>query len=442
MTTTDVLEPAAVRRAVPRLSGIDVARAVAMLGMFVVHLDLAGQGFAIEGGPPAQQGFTVVRFFEGRAMPLFVLLSGVGLTLLLRTRGGRPAAVVGRAGVLLLLGVLLSGRSGGVAIILHFYALYLLVGLLVHRLGDRALLAATVALAAAGVLVQLFVEIPAVGPGRPATFLGGFEDLTHPLRYLRDLFVSGAYPLLPDGAFFLAGMWVGRLRLDRVRTAAGLVVAGVVLLGAGVALPAATGPFADRVGVASLAHDLQDEVGPLTPEALTAYAEQQGMTADDLATMLREEMGADVADLVAAASRPDPSTTAQRLAEATRYVPHDHMPSWLLQATGGGLLVLGAGLLLVRFVPRVGPVLVLGRFALTLYVAHWAFLVSLGDARWVRWHGLATAVLLWLAFAVLAAVYARWRTTGPVEALVRAGGRLAARATDAVRRPREVRLGG
>src|SRR5437763_250264 len=60
-----------------RIQGYDVARALAILGMVVVHFGL------VVAGPATKSGWlaALLRFLDGRAAALFVALAGVGLTL-------------------------------------------------------------------------------------------------------------------------------------------------------------------------------------------------------------------------------------------------------------------------------------------------------------------------------------------------------------------------
>ena len=72
-----------------RLIGLDVARAVAIAGMLIAHYTtLDGTG-----GPWRY----LHRVVDGKAMPLFLLLGGMGLTLLTRRARHPVRAVLGRA---------------------------------------------------------------------------------------------------------------------------------------------------------------------------------------------------------------------------------------------------------------------------------------------------------------------------------------------------------
>jgi uncharacterized membrane protein YeiB len=122
-----------------RLSGVDAARGIALLGMMSVHIVPAVD----------ETGRTSTAFLvaSGRASALFAVLAGVGLALttggphphrdrrLLATRSG----LIARASLLALLGLTLGAVDTPVAIILVYYALMFVCALPFLSLGARAL---------------------------------------------------------------------------------------------------------------------------------------------------------------------------------------------------------------------------------------------------------------------------------------------------------------
>ncbi len=137
-----------------RLGGVDAARAVAVLGMVMVHF-----------GPTPAPDTALGNLYgvpHGRASVLFVLLAGVGVALL--SAGGpsekaprRLANVRGRlilrAALLLPLGLWLQGLDHGVLVILQYYAVYFVLAAFVLTFPDRWLLAGAVAAPPGGALV-------------------------------------------------------------------------------------------------------------------------------------------------------------------------------------------------------------------------------------------------------------------------------------------------
>ena len=192
-----------------RIVGFDIARALAIIGMVIVNFDVALTSYDAQSAGWAR---TFIDAFQGRAAALFVVLAGVGVSLM--TRRAREAdddealaakrrSLLKRALILFVLGV--SWMPIWAADILHFYALYFLVAILLLKASDRQLLLA------AGALILLFVALFLVFDYE----LGwDWETLNNlliwtPSGFLRDLFFNGFHPVIPWAAFMLIGMWFG-----------------------------------------------------------------------------------------------------------------------------------------------------------------------------------------------------------------------------------------
>ncbi|WP_433871733.1 heparan-alpha-glucosaminide N-acetyltransferase domain-containing protein [Saccharopolyspora sp. CA-218241] len=216
-----------------RLIGVDIARFVAVLGMFVIHFGapfLSGTGEA-----------RAAQFASGRATALFTVLAGVSLALLsgrgaplrgtaLRTARTRIAV---RAVLLVVLGIALAWATAPagflLTVIIPFYGMYFLLAVPFVGLGARGLvIAASVAalvgpqlsfllrsgMAADTPLALLVDSINAVDPGHLLAASGVF-----------DLLLLGFYPAASYLPLVLAGLAVGRLdlRSGAVRLRLGLV---------------------------------------------------------------------------------------------------------------------------------------------------------------------------------------------------------------------------
>lgn len=282
-----------------RVTGLDVARALAMVGMTVAHF--------VEHDAATGLGGSVRDFVDGRAMPLFVLLGGIGVTFLTRRapRPDRDLAV--RAAILFPLGLWLQEATTDIAIILQYYAIFFLLSIGLRRLPDAALLAAAGIVTGLGAVTKQVLAPPAL----PS--YGGWDGLSS----LADpglwwaILVNGYYPFLPAGAFFLVGMWLGRQRLDE-RSATKLVAVGA--------------------GLALIGSWIGAWVG-----------EQVGAFGDD--------------------SAPE-GFRWQRLFDATG---HSEMPAWVIGTTGSALAIIGLAILATRRW-NLRPLVVLGQMALTFYV--------------------------------------------------------------------------
>lgn len=351
-----------------RLSGFDVARLVAMLLMAIAH-------FATPAPDGRGAATRVIEFTDGRAMSLFCVLAGASVGFL--GRRGRPlGTLAGRAVVLITLGIVLEGHVPAY-VILHYYALFLLLAGLVHAVSDRTLIALAGLCAAAGALTTL-VLAPRLGGMRADLGLEpGLELVRHPIAFARELTVTGAYPLLPSFAFVLVGLWASRRALDRPDIALRLLV-----------IAAST-----ALALALLSNGL-DHLGPRAGEPAGAAWRSYG--AWDLAN----DHG------------------------------HRNMPLWVLGASAWSLTVIAGASLLAARAPRLAaPLARAGRLALTFYVVHlvlrrvWtSFPVSPGAA-------LAATVLVVVTYVAIANAWLRVADQGPLEAVLRAAGRLTERAT-------------
>ncbi|HET8614413.1 MAG TPA: heparan-alpha-glucosaminide N-acetyltransferase domain-containing protein [Actinomycetales bacterium] len=211
-----------------RVVGVDVARALALLGMMSVHLlpEVHGDGTLT----PA---FVVS---AGRASALFAVLAGVGLAL--ATGGPRPrlrprlrvtAATLTRAVVVALTGLLLATLGPPVAVILVNYGLLFALACPLLGARPRTLLVTAAAWIVAAPLLSHAVRghLP-TGPGDQPSL----STLGEPVEMLTHLLLTGYYPVLLWAPYVLVGLAVGRLRLDDRVTVARIALAGLLLASA------------------------------------------------------------------------------------------------------------------------------------------------------------------------------------------------------------------
>lgn len=214
-----------------RLAGVDLARALALYGMVMVHAGptdgegLAGQAWALP---------------HGRAAVLFALVAGVGISLLARPRGeqgsGAPSPrlrLLWRAALLAPAGLALQALDHGVLVILTPYAVLFALATLVVRARDAILAALAGASALGGPALVALVE-----QARPGWFTTTAVTLTDPpLEILREQVISGPYPIVTWATPVLVGMWLGRRDLRAPTT-------WPLLLGVGAAVALAAGMVA------------------------------------------------------------------------------------------------------------------------------------------------------------------------------------------------------
>lgn len=227
-----------------RLSGPDVVRAVALIGVVVMNY----HGYLIirDASPGTGWAADVFDPFEGplstRFAVTFVLVAGVGVTLLTRrVVEDRDAGVDGsderllemrwrlarRGLALYVLGELLDVIWPG-SIIPYYGAMFAIAALL-FTLRTRSVVMVGVASALAGWGVHTWsVQRRLDGESVQWLTAPGNSSVR---RYVFDLAINGTHPLLPWLAFFCAGIIVGRfLEAPGSRLNAG--AAGLVLLGA------------------------------------------------------------------------------------------------------------------------------------------------------------------------------------------------------------------
>jgi uncharacterized protein len=351
-----------------RIEGFDLARALAFLGMVFVNFRVA---LATEEGSPRWLTWLDTRL-DGRASATFVILAGVGLSLLSRRarETGDTAALAGvrrtlfrRAAFLFVVGLLYW--SIWPADILHYYGIFLAVGALLLNVHDRWLLGL------ASILVVLFALLLVLGADYNAGW--DWQTLTYhgfwtPRGFCRNLFFNGFHPVVPWLAFVVLGMWLGRRDLRIAEVWRRLLLTGLV-----VAVAAET---ASRLLVA----------------------------------VAIPELGAEDAAAVFGAA------------------PMPPMPLYMLAASGTSIVVI---VLCVRIAERcagarwLAPLVATGQLALTLYIAHVVIglgpleAFGLGHSR----RSVAFSALWGAAFCVGAVWFSHfWRsrfTRGPLEMVMR-----------------------
>ena len=193
----------------PRIVGYDLARALAVFGMVVVNFKLVlGAG---EKGPPWLA--ELVGLLEGRAAATFVVLAGVGISLMSRSAlqaGDGVAlaqvrnALLRRAGLLFVIGLLYTPIWP--ADILHFYGVY--IALAAFLLGASTWVLGVVSgLLVSGFVVLLMVFDYERGWDWETLSYEGFWTFDGMLRHL---FFNGFHPAIPWAAFVLVGMVLAR----------------------------------------------------------------------------------------------------------------------------------------------------------------------------------------------------------------------------------------
>ncbi|KRE55029.1 heparan-alpha-glucosaminide N-acetyltransferase domain-containing protein [Phycicoccus sp. Soil748] len=380
-------EPVLPDVAAGRIVGVDVARALALVGMMATHVLPGRVGDEV---PWVQQ------LAGGRASALFAVLAGVSIALV----SGRTTPLHGTArrdvSVRLVVRALLIGALGlalgtvptVIAVILAYYGLLFVLGLPFLGLRARALAGWAVgwALVAPVAAHLLRPHLPPHEVGSPTP-----GDLLRPGHLLSELLLTGYYPAAVWLAYLLAGMALGRLDLRRTATAARVAVVGVVTAVAATLVSAALlGRPGARAALASTYPDL-------------AHADPE----------LRTDPGALDALLTHGLSGTTPTGSWWWLATVA---PHSGTALDLAQTTGSAMAVVGGCVLLVRRRPDVwAAVFGAGAMTLSLYTLH---VLLMAQGWWPDWEAPEHFDDQVLVVAVVGAFFALVPLRGPLETVV------------------------
>ncbi|MEZ0110132.1 putative membrane protein YeiB [Catenulispora sp. EB89] len=358
-----------------RLIGLDLARALAVFGMFAAHV---GPDPSV-GGPEG----ALMLLSHGRASALFALLAGASLAIIAGRRAPRTGAagrqavarIVIRASLLLALGVALTAWDPPVEVILAYYGVYFLLALPLLRLHTGTLAAIAMAWALAGPQLSYLLRATfELGDGTAGRFEGPVA-----------LLLTGGYPALTWMPFVIAGMALARLDLSAATVLRRLTVLGAGLTAAGYGLSWLVFRFFPHLtGLVTLASGSDGENGTV------------------------------------------PTDSAANLLVAS---PHSGTTFEVLGNTGFAILTVVGSLALLDRLPRarrlLAPVITVGTMSLTVYVGHLVGISVLGiddqsdEPLWVLLGFMATAV-------VFASLWSRRFRRGPLEYLLNAATKPAA----------------
>ncbi|MBE1515803.1 DUF418 domain-containing protein [Nesterenkonia halotolerans] len=336
-----------------RMLALDAARGLAVIGMIAINTGPRGDDELLD---------LLYRVPYGRASLLFVLLGGIGLSLMTRRsrtdQGPLPwAALIWRCALLMLGGLALQSLDHGVSVILQIYALLILCSLPLLRASGRSLLAVAGLSAVVGPPLWLLVQAQTDGQ-----FDRDPVSATEPIwEIFTDIVITGPYPMIIWAAPFVLGLWLGRQQLGLTRLSTRLILWGAVA----------------AIGARLLSGALVQLFG-----------------------------------------EPTSHVEWQRLVSA---VAHSQMPLWLISGTGSAVFVLGVCLKIHAWTrPWAGPLITLGQMALTAYIGHLlvlAFVIRPGPETMAQ-GALATGATV----AALMAFTWLWRrrfSRGPFEVLLR-----------------------
>jgi uncharacterized protein len=196
-----------------RIIGYDLARALTLLGMLLINFWVMMENTPFD----PQWLVSTLDLIQGRAAATFVVLAGVGLSLMsnsallnndaARIRENRHL-ILKRALFLFIIGMLnsLIWRAD----ILHVYGIYFVIGICLLTVSTRRLFL----LSFIPIAVSSFFML-AFNFDRGLTYkTGTYSVFWKSAAMAWDIFFDGLYPVFPWAAFLILGMWLGRQRLS------------------------------------------------------------------------------------------------------------------------------------------------------------------------------------------------------------------------------------
>ncbi|MGW2379921.1 DUF418 domain-containing protein [Streptomyces sp. NPDC001658] len=396
-TSPESAAPASPGPSMGRLVGVDLARALAVFGMYVVHI-----------GPPLSATSGVaswIRYMsDGHSSVLFATLAGFSLMLLAGRREPRTglagrqakARIAIRAVVLLALGTVMAVEYGGV-IILGFYGVYFLLALPLVRLRAKTL--AIIAAAFALVTPQLAFALTSLLTPSVQQSINAYDPLRHLSEVgVLDLLLTGFYPALTWMSFVIAGMALGRLDLS-----CGTVQKRLAAFGA--ALTAAA------YGMSLLLAG---------PGALRSTAEGGSSSGGSGSASFGSMPSSGGSGSMPLDGGSFPDMPASSLLAAG---PHSGTTFDIIGSLGVAILVIVGATVLMDRLPRLRrlakPVIAVGTMSLTAYVGHFVaqsvFSTPAGTGTQQSW----TPLIMYVLGAILfATIWSRFFRRGPLEYLL------------------------
>lgn len=212
-----------------RITGYDFARGLAILGMIIVNFK------TVMVVPTADSIlYQILELLSGKAAALFVVLAGVGMTLMHQSavRKKNPIQIrkvkislLKRSVFLFVIG--LSYYFIWPADILHYYGLYLAIGVIFISSSRQWLINISVALAIAFSFMVLHFDYEKGWDWNTLEYLDFFTLQ----GFFRNMFFNGFHPVIPWIAFLFTGIWIGRINLkDRAIRVKTRRIAGILFV--------------------------------------------------------------------------------------------------------------------------------------------------------------------------------------------------------------------
>ena len=191
-----------------RIFGYDFARGLAIIGMIFVNFKV------VMVAETDKFLYQLVDILSGKAAALFVVLAGIGMTLMYQNAKNKndiskikkvKISLLKRAAFLFVVG--LSFYFIWPADILHYYALYISIGIIFLSFSRTKLIVISLVLIIGyNILIWIF-DYETAWNWEILKYLDFFTIK----GFLRNMFFNGFHPVIPWLAFLLTGMWIGRI---------------------------------------------------------------------------------------------------------------------------------------------------------------------------------------------------------------------------------------
>ncbi|WP_106794676.1 DUF418 domain-containing protein [Aquimarina sp. Aq78] len=197
-----------------RIIGIDVARSLAIFGMIIVNFKMV---FGNHDNPFLT---TILGLLDGKAAATFVVLAGVGFSLMTKGAAYRNNAdelnrnkykLLKRALFLFLIGI--SYSTIWQADILHFYGIYILLAIFLIKSKPETLLFIAIGMIIVYPILMILWDYDNGWDYAKMNYI----NLWTVKGFLKNLFFNGFHPVIPWSAFMIIGMWFGKMELDNTR---------------------------------------------------------------------------------------------------------------------------------------------------------------------------------------------------------------------------------
>jgi len=210
-----------------RVFGYDLARAFAIFGMVIVNFKVV-----MNVSTGTNWLYNAANLLEGRAAAVFVVLAGVGISLLTKKAflnddlseiKKKRVSLLKRSILLIVIGLAYSPIWP--ADILHFYGLYIIVGSFLLMSSNRVLLLFIFFFTIMFVALLGFVDYETGWNWETLNYI----DFWTINGMVRHLFYNGFHPVFPWTAFLLIGMWLGRKDVSNMLIRRKLIIISAIV---------------------------------------------------------------------------------------------------------------------------------------------------------------------------------------------------------------------